>query len=264
MYAQRRRQLSQNFLTDRRLLGRLVGASSVSPGDTVVEIGPGKGFLTGVLLDACAHVIAIELDAKLVLHLRRFFPAHPRLTLHHGDFREATLPTSPYKVFANIPFAIEGQIVRKLLAASNPPEDTYLVVRRSLAERLSGLPHQNQFALRKQPWFDFAIVHHFHPADFTPRPRVASVLWRIKRREQALLPLNEQARYHRFIETAFAQGQPLGIGLRDLLPRKRLRRLYTDLRFTPQTKPAYLTLDDWLALYRAAYPTPVMTRHPPR
>ena len=234
-------------------MGRLVGASSVSPGDTVVEIGPGKGLLTGALLRAATRVIAIELDAKLVLHLRRFFPDHPRLTLHHGDFLNFTLPATPYKVFANIPFAIEGQIVRKLLAAPRPPDDSYLVVRRSLAERLSGLPHQNQFALRHGPWFDFAIVHSFRPADFTPQPRVASVLWRIKRREQALLPLDEQARYHRFIETAFAQGQPLGVGLRALLPRQALRRLYTDLRFTPQTKPGYLTLSDWLALYRAAY-----------
>lgn len=263
MYAQRRRRLSQNFLTDRRLIGWLVGASSVSLGDTVVEIGPGKGFLTGVLLRAGARVIAIELDAKLVLHLRRFFPAHPRLTLHHGDFLDHALPATPYKVFANIPFAIEGQIVRKLLDAPNPPEDSYLVVRQSLAERLSGLPHQNQFSLRHQPWFDFAIVHRFHPADFTPQPRVASVLWRIKRREQALLPLDEQARYHRFIETAFAQGQPLGSGLRPLLPHATLRRLYTDLCFTPQTKPGYLTLDSWLTIYRAAYPAFFPSPGPP-
>ncbi len=254
MFAQRRKQLSQNFLTDRRLIWQLVRNSSVSSSDTVVEIGPGKGLLTAALLRTAREVIAIELDPKLVLHLERFFPAEPRLTVHSGNFLHYPLPTTPYKVFANIPFAIEGQIVRKLLTAPTPPTDSYLVVRAEFAERLSGLPHQNQFSLKYQPWFTFNIVHRFQRSDFTPMPRVDSVLWRIKKREEALLPLDALAQYHRFIEVAFAQGQPLQVGLRQHLTRRTVQQIFRQLHLPPTIKPSYLTLNQWLTLYRLAHP----------
>lgn len=253
MYKVRRKQLSQNFLSNPRLIRGLVGRSSIGRADLVLEIGPGKGFITGELLRVAREVVAVELDAKLVLHLRRYFAGEPRLRVVPGDFLDYPLPTTPYKVFANIPFAIEGRIVRKLLESRHAPEDCYLVVRDALAERLSGLPHHNQFSLKYQPWFAFSIDHRFRRGDFVPQPRVESVLWRVKKREQALLPEDERARYHRFIETAFAQGQPLKRGLGASMPRGTLRRMLAALGIDPECKPGYLSLEQWLALYRRAH-----------
>jgi len=250
VYTSRRKQLSQNFLGNPRLIRQLVGRSSIGSADQVLEIGPGKGFITGELLRVARCVVAVELDAKLVLHLRRYFADEPRLHIVSGDILAHPLPATPYKVFANIPFAIEGQIVRKLIDAENAPEDCYLVVMRDLAERLSGLPHHNQFSLKHQPWFEFSLVHRFRRADFVPQPRVESVLWRIKKREQVLLPEDEKARYHRFIETAFAQGQPLGQGLRAIVSRAEVWRLCDAVGIDPACKPSYLSPEYWLAMYR--------------
>lgn len=250
MYHARRKLLSQNFLCNPKLIRQLVGRSSIGSADLVLEIGPGQGAITGELLRVAGYVVAVELDAQLVAYLRRSFADATTLRIISGDFLAHQLPLIPYKVFANIPFAIEGKIVRKLIGAENAPDDCYLVVRRELAERLSGLPHHNQFSLKYQPWFDFSLVHHFRRADFAPQPRVASVLWRIKKREQALLPLDELARYHRFIETAFGQGQPLRQGLRAITSRQDLRHICATFGISPAAKPSYLSLNQWLALYR--------------
>ena len=115
MYKSRRKQLSQNFLCNPRLIRELVGRSSIGRADLVLEIGPGKGFITGELLRVARQVLAVELDAKLVLHLRRYFAGESRLSVVAGDFLDQPLPTTPYKVFANVPFSIEGLIVRKLI-----------------------------------------------------------------------------------------------------------------------------------------------------
>ena len=254
MYQARRREFSQNFLVDRRLIRRLIARSSLGGGDLVLEIGPGKGFITGELLRVARQVVAVELDAKLVLHLRRHFADTPNLRIISGDFLAQPLPAAPYKVFANIPFSIAGRIVRKLIEAEEAPDDCYLVVRRELAARLSALPHHNQFSLKHHPWYEFSLVHHFRRADFVPQPSVESVLWRIKKREEALLPLDERARYHRFIETAFGQGQPLKHGFRSLASRRTFRRLCATLAIDPDTKPGYLTPQQWLALYRHIHP----------
>lgn len=254
MYKSRRKQLSQNFLCNPKLIRQIVGRSSIGGDDLVLEIGPGKGFITGELLRAAHRVVAVELDAKLVLHLRRYFAGEPRLRIVPGDILAHPLPVTPYKVFANIPFAIAGQIVRKLIDAERAPDDCYLVVMRELAERLSGLPHHNQFSLKHQPWFAFSIVHRFRRADFVPQPRVESVLWRIKRREQALLPEDEKARYHRFIETAFGQGQPIKQGFRAIVPGASFRHMIGTLGIHPLVKPSYLSLEQWLALYRYVHP----------
>lgn len=250
MYKLRRKQLSQNFLYNRKLIQNLVGQSAITSQDKVIEIGPGKGFITAELLKVAKHVIAIELDQKLVLHLRRQFPNHPKLTLVSGNFLDFQLPKDDYVVFANIPFSIEGEIVRQLLDDPNPPQDCYLIVVRELAERLSGYLHENQFSLKHKPWFEFSIVHRFKRTDFVPSPRVNAVLWRITKRTSPLVPATEKRAYWRLIEQGVGSGEPIGFNFRRILGQERARKVLGDLNISPQTKPSYLPLSKWLEIYR--------------
>lgn len=249
MYKLRRRQLSQNFLYNRKLIRHLVGLSSITPRDTVVEIGPGKGFITAELLKIAKRVIAVELDPRLVLHLRRQFPNDPNLTLISGNFLDFPLPREEYKVFANIPFSIEGEIVRKLIDDPHPPRDCFLVIVKELAERLSGYPHENQFSLKHQPWFEFAIIHRFARTDFVPRPRVKAVLWRIRKRDQPLVPWPERNRYWDLIEQGVGRGEPLKFNFRRLLGRTVAAGMFRQLSIDPSAKPSFLTLGQWIKIY---------------
>lgn len=250
-YRLRRRLLSQNFLSNRTLINFLVRNSSIGLNDTVLEIGPGKGFITTELLKRSKKVIAVELDEKLVLHLRQFLGNYPNFELHQADFLKFPLPDFPYKVFANIPFSIEGEILRKLLDSCDPPEDCYLVVDKRFALRLSGSVGENQFSLKHKPWFDFSLYHEFKKSDFTPEPKVDGVMWRIRKKEKPLLPSEKRKSWEKFIEVGFGHGQTMRQNLKNILSPTKMQSLSSKLNFSLKDKPGRLSLDQWLRLYLA-------------
>jgi 23S rRNA (adenine-N6)-dimethyltransferase len=201
-----RRPLSQNFLWNPRLARRLVRESSISPDDLVVEIGPGKGILTAQLLRTAKRVIAIELDEGLFRLLQRRFADAPHLTLLRRDFLTWPLPAEPYKVFASIPFAITGDLIRKLLLAPQPPLDGYLVVQAEVAHKFIAHRRCNTMAaMLYYPWFDMRPVHAFQKSDFYPPPRVNACLLRIEKRPVPLIPCDLRALYQDFVVYHFAR-----------------------------------------------------------
>ena len=216
-----RRPLSQHFLHNRRLVSQLVRASSISSRDLVLEIGPGQGIITEALLDIARQVVTVELDGRLCPPLRRRFAeqcASGKLRLVEADFLAVPLPQAPYKVFASVPYSITGDIIRKLLQAANPPSDCSLVVQREaaakfLAHNFAELPDQARkvsatnslAALLYYPWWDIRITHHFRRADFSPPPRVDSVLLAITRRAEPLLGEKQQPLYNDFAAYTFGR-----------------------------------------------------------
>ena len=138
MYKLRREQLSQVFLHSPELVNRLVGRSSIGQKDTVIEIGPGRGIITQSLLQKPNLLFRLNAILSFILLKQRFIN-YPNLDIIWADFFSFQLPKTPYKIFANIPFSIEGKIVRKLIDSQNPPEDCYLVMREELAKRLVGI-----------------------------------------------------------------------------------------------------------------------------
>jgi len=199
----RRPEFSQRFLHNRQLVEQLVRQSSIGKNDLVVEVGPGKGIITQELIRLARGVIAIELDQHLYQQLNQDLAGTPNLKLIHQDFLTWPLPREAYKVFANLPFDVEGLIVRKLINAANPPKDCCLVVRKDVAERWAGISYRGQFSASYRPWFHFAIVHKFRRQDFIPKPKAAAVMLRIARRDQPLLPWSEKRNYQHFIARQF-------------------------------------------------------------
>jgi len=138
--------LGQHLLTSRDIARAVVGAAHVTKNDTVLEIGPGKGMLTREILATGAHVVAIEKDLGMAAVLRDTFPnelASQQLVLIEDDIRNF-LSTSPfplsagYKVAANIPYYITGEIIRLLFTARHQPTDISLLVQKEVAERIVG------------------------------------------------------------------------------------------------------------------------------
>lgn len=179
----RRKLLSQNFLHDKGLVQKLVQRSSIGKNDTVLEIGPGNGIITQQLLVKASHTLAIELDSNLCNFLTDKFLNNNNFTLFKNDFFSFPLPQTNYKVFANIPFYIEGEAIRKLIDSDNPPKDCYLIIRKDLAMRLAGIPRENQFSLMHKPWFEFSIIYDFKPYDFSPQTKVRASMFRFAQRK---------------------------------------------------------------------------------
>lgn len=106
---------SQNFLTSRVVIERLLAKTTIGPLDHVVEIGPGKGHSTAGLIERSGKVSAVELDGRLFEALRTKFAGIEKLRLYRGDFMSWQLPAAGvYKVFANIPFLCTTAIIKKL------------------------------------------------------------------------------------------------------------------------------------------------------
>jgi len=252
----RRKLLSQNFLHSRQLVKKLVKTSSLGKNDLVLEIGPGRGIITEQLISRAQHVLAVELDARWYHYLQNKFIGVENLTPYQGDILTFPLPNLPYKVFSNPPFAIEGQIIRKIIDAPNPPEDCYLVVMKELAYRLSAPHQENQFALTHKPWFNFSIVHHFRPTDFTPFSNVDSVLFRFTKRQTPLLPESERNAFQNFIAEAFGHGLPLSHNLKERWERwerwerQKIQKVLNKLGLQKHTLPNRLPLSTWLCLYK--------------
>lgn len=249
MYNLRRKLLSQNFLHNRTLVNKLVHDSSIGKNDLVLEIGPGKGILTEQLAQQARQVIAVELDGYWYNYLVNRFSGTENLELFNEDFLDKPLPTVPYKVFANVPFAIEGKIIRKLIDDVNPPQDCYLVMMKALAYRLAAPYKENQFSIIHKPWFDFSIVYHFNPTDFSPLPKVNAVLLRFTFKSSPMLPLTEKAKFQQFVIQGFGQGLPITKNLQILYPENMINNVFQKLSLARDIKPSNLKLKEWITLY---------------
>ena len=114
------KSLGQHFLTDRRVLARILEAADLSPDDTVVEVGPGRGILTRRLVEKARHVIAVELDAALASALAPKLDNPPNLTVLEADARTADIdPETPYKLGREPPL-LRRQSHRPTLPGDGP------------------------------------------------------------------------------------------------------------------------------------------------
>lgn len=220
-YKQRRRLYSQNFLHNPKLTSKLIRRSSIGKNDLVLEIGPGKGNITERLLEIAGHVIAVELDRKLCLHLNLRFRGYKNFELVNKDFLNYQLPNKPFKVFSNIPFNITADVIRKL-TSSEDFQEGYLIIQKEAAKRFVGQPYDfknSMQAMLLKPFFDLEVAYEFRRWDFVPRPNVDSVLLKIKRRENPLIDNFRKNLYRDFVIYFYNKSKVHGLEFEDLLKR---------------------------------------------
>lgn len=168
---------SQNFLTSRRLLERIVRKSTISHHDTVLEIGAGKGHLTEALCRKADYVYSVEIDKKLYERAKERLQNFSNIKLICGDFMKYRLPDKgDYKVFANIPYNLTTKIVKKLTEDAHPPSEMWLVMEKGAAKRFMGMPAETKYSLLLKRRWQLEIIYYFSKEDFHPKPSVDSVL----------------------------------------------------------------------------------------
>lgn len=174
-------------MTSRKLLERIVGKSTITKNDIVIEIGTGKGHLTEVLCKKAKYVYSVEIDRKLCERAKERLKNAGNLKISCRDFMEYPLPNKEsYKVFANIPYHITTKIVKKLTEDAHPPSEIWLVMEKGAAKRFLGVPVETKYSsLLKRRW-KLDIVYFFNKEDFHPKPSVDSVLLHFLRRGKRL------------------------------------------------------------------------------
>lgn len=191
-----RKPLGQNFLIDGNIVRKSLQLAGIRDGDTVIEIGPGLGTLTGALLEAGCAVHAVELDATLAGYLREsLVPGFPdRFHLVVGDAVARpragfSATNTPFKVVANLPYAITSPWLEALLTEPLP-DDMVLMMQKEAADRITAGPGSKAYgaiSIFIGAAFDKAAVHTVSRSCFYPVPGVDSILLHLRRRADAVL-----------------------------------------------------------------------------
>lgn len=239
--------ISQNFLTSYKTIKKLLERTSITATDHVIEIGPGKGHITGLLLQGCRELSAIEIDKQLYDKLLEKFCTIKNLKLYHKDFLRWRLPASEsYKVFANIPFCHTTDILRKLTESKNPPSEAWLIMEKGAAKRFMGKPHETLRSLMIKPKFDLDIAYYFRREDFHPKPGVDVVLVHLKKRTQSDVSPAQWRAYEHFIADVL---QSNGAALRQMFTKKQLSQAFRDAGIHDFSLGEMLYVQ-WLCLFR--------------
>ena len=248
-------QFSQNFLHSPSLVKKLIAKTNITEEDTVYDIGSGKGIIAAALAEKCKQVVCFELDRDLSIKLRENLKPYPNITIHQANFLTITLPDRPYKVFANIPFNLSADIVRKLTSAQLPPAACYLIVQREFANKLVSKPgkYNSQLAIVLGVRFRIRTIHQLRPNDFYPAPRVATVLLEISPRNKPLISTEYIQLFQDFIAYAYNAFQPsLGVTLAPIFSPQTFLQLAESIGFEVTAKPSQLDITRWVQLFTAA------------
>lgn len=257
------RRLGQHFLHDPAILDRIVDALDPSFNDQVVEIGPGKGTLTGRLAARVGSVVAIERDEWLAAKLQATAPENCRIVL--GDALEIdwhaylTHPAeeASYKVVGNIPYSITTPLIDKALAEPLPSVITFLV-QKEVGERLEAAPGSKTYGALSVGVQSVVSVERLlavRPGSFRPPPKVDSVVVRLKPLADPLTVSGERGPFRRFVTGLFGQRRKqLARALRTVTGKATgdISRVLDELGMDRETRAEVLTPEEFVDLFRLA------------
>ncbi|MGZ4289034.1 MAG: ribosomal RNA small subunit methyltransferase A [Gaiellaceae bacterium] len=250
------RPRGRHALRSRAFADELVRDAGVLPGTLVLDLGAGGGALTRALVDAGARVRAVELDPAALRQLEARFGADPRVEIVEGDARLLPLPSEPFSVVANLPFAAGTAILRRLLGDPDVRlAQLDAIVEWGLASKRTAVWPSTVLGCRWGAWYELSLVRRVPRACFAPPPTVDAAVLRAKRRPQPLVRHEEAGAYETELRRAFAAREPLD----RILPRGLVHRAAHELGFDPHAAPRDLDARQWSELYaavRSATPRP--------
>ncbi len=261
--ARAKKRLGQHWLTDRRILQRITAAAEFTPEDTVIEVGPGRGALTGLLAERATRLIAVEVDPALAVALAETHRDHHNVSVIEGDVLELSVEEIlnrgggglPYVVVGNLPYFIGSPIVRKFLAAPVKPRWLVVMLQSEVAQRMAAsVGKMSYLSVEMQVMADVRLLFRIPARAFNPPPKVQSAVVRLDVRDSPEVEVDNMAEFLKLAQAGFAA------------PRKRLRNsLAVGLRVTPaeaaevlaeagvdaEQRPQMLTLENWRDIYFA-------------
>lgn len=258
-----KQKLGQHFLTNPTAIKKIVAALDLKSGDTVIEIGSGKGALTLPLLEKCKEIgcklIAIEKDPSLA----KFLGENIQLPITNfqiitGDAlkiipeltKSYKLKAKSYKIIGNIPYYITGKLLRILgdliTSYQLPVTNIVLMIQKEVAERICAQPpRMNLLAAAVQFWAEPKILFTLKPEDFSPMPEINSAVIKLTLSPKPST-LNPNV-YYQFIHAAFKQPRKtlvnnLGIGLKK--PKNEIENALKSLGLDPKIRPQNLSIKE--------------------
>jgi len=265
-----KKRLGQHFLIDEAVLERILSAAGLSPGDVVVEVGPGLGILTEGLAKRGARVIAVELDSKLAALLKKRLAAFPDVKVVHADILqvaprrllEDNLPASElargYKVIANLPYYITSPVLSHFLESQPRPLKMVVMVQKEVGEAIAAAPGKMRLlSVKAQFYSKPTIVVHVPAASFYPPPKVNSVILRLDVYPRPPIEVSDVAGFFDIVMHGFsAPRKQLRNSLAHSLemPPSQVATLLGKAGIEAKRRAETLSLEEWRELWKVFAP----------
>jgi 16S rRNA (adenine1518-N6/adenine1519-N6)-dimethyltransferase len=204
-----RKSLGQHFLIDKNIVRKIVRLAGLQPGETVLEIGPGRGSLTEALLDSAGVVVAVELDAALCAHLRATLGGRSNFRLVEGDalaFEYAQVP-SPFLVVANLPYYVSTPLLFRLLKERRRIDRLVLMLQEEVVARLAAAPGGKDYgalSIAAQFYCEVRQAFRVPPTCFRPKPQVGSAVVVLTPLPKPRVSVADEAFFFRVVRAGFA------------------------------------------------------------
>jgi len=255
--------LGQNFLVDQTILEKIIAAAELTSEDIVLEVGPGLGTMTERLARDAGHVVAVELDGRLIPVLQSVLAGLENITLIQGDIlaldpvtligtagRQHPGASTQYKVVANLPYYITSAVLRHLLEAAVRPQRMVITVQREVAQRIVAKPGQmSLLAVSVQLYGQPKLLFRIKPGSFYPSPEVESAVVQVDLHATPALSVDDAEAFFRVVRAGFAQRRKqlrnaLAAGLRQ--PPERVAARLREVDVNPRRRAQTLSLEEWI------------------
>ncbi len=247
-----RKRLGQNFLTDQNVLHEIIRAIAPAADDLMVEIGPGQGAMTSLLVQELNQLHAVELDRDLVTLLQKKFSAD-RLIIHSGDalqfdFGSLVPPGRKLRIVGNLPYNISSPLLFHLARFVGQVQDQHFMLQKEVVERMVAEPGSKDYgrlSVMLQWRYQMALLFIVPPEAFDPPPKVDSAIVRMI---PIASPLDcEQHKLEQVVTRAFSQ--------RRKVIRNCLSGMFTEVQLVeagidPQARPETVGLEAYVTLAR--------------
>ncbi len=251
------KSLGQNFLHDANQLRRIADAAAIGPADSILEVGPGLGPLTEILLGRAGRVLAIETDQRLVQFLAGRFN-DPKFELLHADalkiVRDKARDWSAWKLVANLPYSVASPILVELADSPRPPQSMTVTLQLEVARRIQARAGDDAYGLltlllqvRYEPTTFLKI-----PADcFFPAPDVDSACISLRLRAKQLLSDELLPSFKRIVKKAFSERRKMMMKLlKQEWPVAALGAAFQTIGISPQIRAEAVLLEQFVQLTR--------------
>jgi len=252
------KSLGQNFLIDDSVLEDIVSAADIKPEDMVIEIGPGVGTLTRLLLQKAKKVCAIELDTDLIPILNEELKGFANFTVIHGDalkvdFKEIIGEEKSVKVVANLPYYVTTPIISRLLKGDYNFSSITIMIQKEVAERIAAKENTKEYgalSLLVQYHCSVDVVRKVSPAAFIPQPKVDSMVIKLNKLPKPRVEVVDVELFFKVIRESFnMRRKTLSNSLKNLkIDKEKLQKAFDDAGIDPIRRGETLSIDEFAKL----------------
>jgi 16S rRNA (adenine1518-N6/adenine1519-N6)-dimethyltransferase len=261
-----KKSLGQHFLANAGYCQKIAHFAQINSEDTVVEIGPGTGQLTQVLVPLAQKVVAVEFDRDLVEYLKEQFLQEPVTAKHldivHADilsFNWAIQGGNRFKVIGNLPYNIATRIIQQMIPIKDRFQSATFLIQKEVAQRILSATHSKDYG-----YFTLLMEYHFEriagfdvpPGVFVPPPKVTSQVIRLEPHKPPY-PVPDEPAFRTLLKNAFQQRRKtLWNNLKKGRDIQQLRPAFELCHIPDQARPEELTLEQYACLGRMLYSAP--------